>query len=94
MIFILWEDEHVMKASRFKKEQVAFAVKQSELGTKVEEICHKMGISDTTFHKKSLSIVHLRNVATAINRSLHGPGQPFGFEFDGARRFDKLGRGP
>lgn len=45
-------------------------------------------------HKASLSVVHPRNVATAINRGLHGPGQPFGFEFDGARRFKKLGRGP
>lgn len=45
-------------------------------------------------HKKSLSVVHPRNVATAINRSLHGLGQPFGFEFDGARRFDNLGRRP
>lgn len=45
-------------------------------------------------HKQSLGVLHPRNVATAINRSLHGSGQPFGFEFDGARRFDKLGRGP
>jgi RHS repeat-associated protein len=45
-------------------------------------------------HKQSLSVVHPRNVATAINRWLHGPGQPFSFEFDGARRLEKLGRGP
>lgn len=45
-------------------------------------------------HKQSLSVVHPRNVATAINRWLHGTGQPFRFEFDGARRFDKLGRAP
>ena len=40
-----------MKASRFKEEQIAFAIKQSELGTRVEEICRKMGISDATFYK-------------------------------------------
>jgi hypothetical protein len=45
-------------------------------------------------HKPSLSVFHPRNIATAINRWLHGPGQPFRFEFDGARRFDKLERGP
>ncbi len=40
-----------MKVSRFTQEQIAFAIKQSELGTKVEEICRKMGISDATFYK-------------------------------------------
>ena len=33
-----------MKKSRFTEEQIALAIKQSELGTKVEEICRKMGI--------------------------------------------------
>lgn len=33
------------------EEQIAYALKQSELGTKVEEICRKMGISDATFYK-------------------------------------------
>ena len=40
-----------MKVSRFTEEQIAFAIKQSELGTKVDEICRKMGISDATFYK-------------------------------------------
>ena len=40
-----------MKTSRFTNEQIAFAIKQSELGTKVEEICREMGISDATFYK-------------------------------------------
>ena len=40
-----------MKASRFKEEQIAFAIKQSELGIRVEEICRKMDISDATFYK-------------------------------------------
>jgi len=50
MIFTLWEGEHVMKTSRFTEEQIAFALKQAELGTKVEEVCRKMGISDATFY--------------------------------------------
>lgn len=40
-----------MKRSRFTEEQIAFALKQAELGTRVAEICRKMGISDGTFYK-------------------------------------------
>lgn len=40
-----------MKVSSFTEEQIAFAIKQSELSTKVDEICRKMGISDATFYK-------------------------------------------
>jgi putative transposase len=40
-----------MKKSRFTEEQIAHAIKQAALGTKVEEICRKMGISDATFYK-------------------------------------------
>ena len=40
-----------MKVSRFTEERIAFAIRQSELGTKVEEICRNMGISDATFYK-------------------------------------------
>lgn len=39
-----------MKRSRFTEEQIAFALKQQEVGTPVEEICRKMGISDATFY--------------------------------------------
>ena len=39
-----------MKKSRFTEEQIAFALKQVELGTRVPEICRKMGISDATFY--------------------------------------------
>ena len=39
-----------MKRSRFREEQIAFGLKQQELGTSVEEICRKMGISDATFY--------------------------------------------
>ena len=38
-----------MKRSRFIEEQVAFALKQQELGTPVEEICRKLGIAQATF---------------------------------------------
>lgn len=40
-----------MKRSRFTEEQIAFALKQQEVGTPVDEVCRKMGISDATFYK-------------------------------------------
>ena len=39
-----------MKKSRFTEEQVAFALKQNELGVSVEEVSRKMGISEATFY--------------------------------------------
>ena len=39
-----------MKRSKFTEQQIAFALKQAELGTAVEEVCRKMGISDATFY--------------------------------------------
>ncbi|AGZ31177.1 transposase [Burkholderia pseudomallei] len=39
-----------MKKSKFTEEQIAYALKQAELGTPVAEVCHKMGISDATFY--------------------------------------------
>ena len=40
-----------MKRSRFTEEQIAFALKQQEVGTPVDEICRKLVISDPTFYK-------------------------------------------
>jgi len=37
-----------VKRSRFTEDQIAFALKQSEPGTKIDEICRKLGISETT----------------------------------------------
>ena len=39
-----------MKRSKFTEQQIAFALKQAELGTPVEEVCCKIGISDATFY--------------------------------------------
>lgn len=38
-----------MKKSRFSEEQIAYALKQAEAGTKVLDICRQMGISQATF---------------------------------------------
>ncbi|HHG2161101.1 transposase, partial [Klebsiella quasipneumoniae] len=32
-----------MKKTRYTEEQIAFALKQAETGTRVEEVCRKMG---------------------------------------------------
>jgi len=39
-----------VKRSKYSEEQIAFALKQAEVGTPVEEVCRKMGISDATFY--------------------------------------------
>ncbi|QTY24790.1 transposase [Ralstonia solanacearum] len=39
-----------MKTSKFTEAQIAFPLKQAELGTKVEEVCRKLGISEATFY--------------------------------------------
>ena len=39
-----------MKKTRYTEEQIAFALKQAETGTRVEELCRKMGISEATFY--------------------------------------------
>jgi len=40
-----------MRKSKFTEEQMAYALKQAELGISVEEVCRKMGISSATFYK-------------------------------------------
>jgi putative transposase len=39
-----------MKRSKFTESQIILALKQSETGIKVEEVCRKMGISEATFY--------------------------------------------
>jgi len=39
-----------VKRSKFTEQQIAYALKQAELGTPIEEVCRKMGISDATFY--------------------------------------------
>jgi putative transposase len=40
-----------MKTSKFTEEQIAFALRQAETGTRVAEVCRKMGISEQTFFR-------------------------------------------
>lgn len=39
-----------MKRSKFTESQIVFAIKQSETGVSVQEVCRKMGISEATFY--------------------------------------------
>ena len=39
-----------MRKSKFTDDQIGFALKQSELGITVAEVCRKMGISGATFY--------------------------------------------
>lgn len=38
-----------MKKSKFAEAQITFALRQSETGTRVEEICRELGVSQATF---------------------------------------------
>ena len=40
-----------MKKSQFTPEQITFALRQTESGMPVPEVCRKMGISDQTFYR-------------------------------------------
>ena len=40
-----------MKTSKFTEEQIAFTLKQAELGTPVKEVIRKTGITEQTFYR-------------------------------------------
>ena len=39
-----------MKKTKFTGQRIAFALRQAETGTRVVEVCRKLGISDATFY--------------------------------------------
>ena len=39
-----------MKKTKYTDEQIAFALRQAETGTRDVEVCRKMGISEATFY--------------------------------------------
>lgn len=56
-----------MKKTKFTEQQIVFALKQAETGTRVDEICRKMGVSEATYYnwKKKyggLGITELRQL--------------------------------
>ncbi len=40
-----------MKRTRYTNEQIAFALRQAEAGTRVSEVCRKIGVSEQTFYR-------------------------------------------
>lgn len=40
-----------MKRKRYSDEQIAFALRQAENGSTVEEVCRKLGVSEATFYR-------------------------------------------
>ncbi len=40
-----------MKKMRYTEEQIAYALRQAELGTPVVEVVRKMGVSEQTFYR-------------------------------------------
>lgn len=48
-----------MKKTRYSEEQIAFALKQPETGTRVREVCRKMGICEDTFYNRKKKLAGL-----------------------------------
>jgi len=70
-----------MKESKHAEEQVAFALRQAETGTRVEEICRKFGISQAAFYnwKKKfggLGVSELRRLKPAASVPPQYPFHP------------------
>ncbi len=68
-----------MRKSKFSEEQITMALRQAEVGTPVEEICRKLGVSQATFfrwkkHFGGLGIAELRELRQLReeNRKLKG----------------------
>lgn len=40
----------LMKRSKYSESQIVFGIKQVETGTRIQEVCRKMGISEATFY--------------------------------------------
>jgi len=40
-----------MKKSKFTEEQIAFALRMAEAGTRVAEVCRKFGITEQTYYR-------------------------------------------
>ena len=55
-----------MKKTKFTEEQIAFALHQAETGTRVVEVCRKLGISDATCRRTNKSVT-----STICNHRFH-----------------------
>ena len=80
-----------MRKSQFTDDQIAFALKQAELGITVVKVCRKMGISNATFYKwrakyagvgpselraRNRLVRHRCRSNAQLTPSVHQPGPP------------------
>jgi Transposase len=54
-----------MKKSKFTEGQIAFALRQGDLGTPVADVCRKMGVSEATYFHWKLNAKAVASVATS-----------------------------
>ena len=55
-----------MKKTKYTDEQIAFALRQAETGTRVAEVCRKMGISEVA----ELKVMKLHKAAELIEDNI------------------------
>ena len=48
-----------MKRSKFSEEQVMYALRQSEAGSPVADVCRQLGVSEATFYLWKKKYAHL-----------------------------------
>jgi putative transposase len=51
---VFWQNprgRYAMRKSKFTEEQIAYALRQVEGGTRVAEVCRKMGVTEATFFR-------------------------------------------
>ncbi len=48
-----------MRKSKFTEEQVAYALRQTESGTAVADVCRQLGVSEATFYIWKKKFAHL-----------------------------------
>ncbi len=61
-----------MKKSKFTGEQIAYALRQADLGVTVAEVCRKMGVSEATYYRWKQ---HYGGMGPSVLRKLRQLGQ-------------------
>ena len=67
-----------MKRSKFTEKQIAYALRQAELGTAPADVCRRLGVSEATFYvwKKKYAVPGRQPAASpAVARGREYPAQ-------------------
>ena len=62
-----------MKRKRYADEQIAFALRQAESGTSVEDVCRKLGVSEATFYRWKKQFAGMRRAMSSASSSMATP---------------------